>query len=207
MDTAVALVQAYLRVNGYFTVSEYPVVEQVRPGDVRTMTDLDILGFRFPGAGHVLARGPAHGALQRFGTDPVLAASAEHADMLIGEVKEGPAVLNRACRDPRVLEVVLTRFGCCPPPDAARTAEALVQTGSVQSHGGHLIRLIAFGNAPGPQKRDGYVVVPLAHVVSYLRGHLRENWDVLRHIQPKDPAFGFLTLLEKLEPTSGAART
>lgn len=27
MDTAVALVQAYLHVNGYFTVTEYPVLE------------------------------------------------------------------------------------------------------------------------------------------------------------------------------------
>ena len=27
MDNAVALVQAYLRVNGYFTVVEYPVLE------------------------------------------------------------------------------------------------------------------------------------------------------------------------------------
>ena len=48
MDNAVALVQAYLRLNGYFTVSECPVVEPLRPGNVRTMTDLDILGFRFP---------------------------------------------------------------------------------------------------------------------------------------------------------------
>ena len=27
MDSAVALVQTYLRINGYFTVSEYPIVE------------------------------------------------------------------------------------------------------------------------------------------------------------------------------------
>ena len=27
MDTAVGLVQAYLRVNGYFTVAEYPVLD------------------------------------------------------------------------------------------------------------------------------------------------------------------------------------
>jgi hypothetical protein len=29
MDNAVALVRAYLHVNGYFTVTEYPVVEAV----------------------------------------------------------------------------------------------------------------------------------------------------------------------------------
>lgn len=30
MDNAVALVQAYLHVNGYFTVAEYPVLEVLK---------------------------------------------------------------------------------------------------------------------------------------------------------------------------------
>jgi uncharacterized membrane protein YedE/YeeE len=51
MDTAVALVEAYLNVNGYFTVAEYPVLEASRHGGVRAATDLDVLAFRFPGAG------------------------------------------------------------------------------------------------------------------------------------------------------------
>ena len=50
MDTAVALVQAYLHVNGYFTVAEYPVLEaQCADHQIRTVTDLDILAYRFPG--------------------------------------------------------------------------------------------------------------------------------------------------------------
>ena len=32
MDNAVALVRAYLRVNGYFTVAQYLVVEALRQG-------------------------------------------------------------------------------------------------------------------------------------------------------------------------------
>ncbi len=51
MDTAVALVEAYLRVNGYFTIAEYPVVEELRGERHRTLTDIDILAFRFPAAG------------------------------------------------------------------------------------------------------------------------------------------------------------
>ena len=46
MDTAVALVQAYLQVNGYFTVVEYPVLEAYRRGPARAVTDLDVLAFR-----------------------------------------------------------------------------------------------------------------------------------------------------------------
>lgn len=64
MDTAVALVQAYLRVNGYFTVAEYPVVEATGGGRHRSLTDIDILAFRFPGAGRPL------GGNQRRMVDP-----------------------------------------------------------------------------------------------------------------------------------------
>jgi hypothetical protein len=118
--------------------------------------------------------------------------------MIIGEVKEGKAELNRAARDPRVLEVVLTRFGCCPAADAAGVVQRLIRTGSVPLPGGHTVRLVAFGAAAQAGEQDGYLVIPLAHVVDYLRQHLREHWDVLRHVQPKDTAFGFLTLLEKI---------
>lgn len=206
MDNAVALVQAYLRVNGYFTVSEYPVVERLRGGGTRMMTDLDILGFRFPGAGRVLAHARGHPEADgRIESDPVLAAPSTSADMLIGEVKEGTAELNRAARDPRVLEVVLARFGCCPASEARRTAERLVRTGSAKSCDGHLIRLVAFGVAPEAGAAKGCMVVPLAHVVSFLQTHLREHWDVLRHVQPKDAAFGFLTMLEKVRSAEPAA--
>ena len=44
MDNTVALVEAYLRVNGYFTVSEYPILE----ADFRTLVaDLDKFGEAF----------------------------------------------------------------------------------------------------------------------------------------------------------------
>lgn len=88
MDSAVGLVQTYLRVNGYFTVVEYPVVEL--RGGFRTATDLDILAFRFPGSGR---RIPGEGGAGRrrhppFTSDPLLEVPHGEADMLIGEVKE-----------------------------------------------------------------------------------------------------------------------
>lgn len=43
MDMGASLVQAYLRVHGYFTVSEYPILETKRHGDHRVATEIDIL--------------------------------------------------------------------------------------------------------------------------------------------------------------------
>ncbi len=56
MDHAVALVETYLQINGYFTVAEYPVIEATGRDQFKTATDLDILAFRFPGAGRIITR-------------------------------------------------------------------------------------------------------------------------------------------------------
>ena len=80
MDTAVGLVQAYLRVNGYFTVAEYPVLDATGPGGPRTITDLDILAVR-------LHRAPGASGTVDAPLDPALGAGGG-ADMIVGEVKE-----------------------------------------------------------------------------------------------------------------------
>jgi len=46
MDQAVAVVETYLRVNGYLPVAEYPVLTTPGHGPVQTVTDLDILAIR-----------------------------------------------------------------------------------------------------------------------------------------------------------------
>ena len=57
MDTAVALVGAYLRFNGYISIPEQPIlVGQGRPWRYHTATDLDILAVRFPWAAVVVPR-------------------------------------------------------------------------------------------------------------------------------------------------------
>ncbi len=48
-----------------------------------------------------------------FAPDPVLSVSGHVADMLIGEIKEGKAELNRNARSPNVLRTVLARLGFC----------------------------------------------------------------------------------------------
>ncbi|MFA5941955.1 MAG: MBL fold metallo-hydrolase [Sinimarinibacterium sp.] len=58
MDTAVALVEAYLRVNGYLTVTEYPVLEVSRHDEARAVT-LTFAGAAgtVTGSKHLLALG------------------------------------------------------------------------------------------------------------------------------------------------------
>lgn len=149
MDNAVALVQAYLRVNGYFTVAEYPVIEAMREGGYRAATDLDILAFRFPGSGQLVPKTGKESSGDSMVTvplDPALAVARDEADMLIGEVKEGSAELNQATTDPAVLRAALARFGCCPPDHVPHLVEGLMCRGKVVTPGGHRIRMIAFGS-------------------------------------------------------------
>ena len=206
MDNAVALVQAYLRLNGYFTVTEYPVVATSRDGGYRTATDLDLLAFRFPGAGR-LVPGPGRRDLadeDHSAPDPALGVSAEHADMILGEVKEGRAVLNAAARDPAVLRSVLVAFGCCSRAEAPQLVDQLLREGDAMLPDGHRIRMVVFGSITDGTDRGNVVPISLGHVVRFLRAYLQDHWEVLRHSESKDPALGFLMTLEKAE-RGGAA--
>ena len=197
MDNAVALVQAYLRLHGYFTVTEFPVVEALRHGGYRSATDLDVLAVRFAHAGHV---GPRHRSARddddHLAADPALDVPADRPDMIIAEVKEGAAVLNAAATDPAVLQAALVRFGCCPHADVPGLVTALLRRGHTTLPNGHQVRLLAFGATVGVP--DGpYRCVALGDVVDYLRRYVHAHFDALRAMNPKDPAFGFLLTIEK----------
>lgn len=201
MDQAVALVESYLRINGYFTVTEYPLIEVGKFGDYRTATDLDVLAFRFPGAGRLVpfqaGRPGSNAGMESFAPDPCLGSEKDQADMLIGEVKEGRAELNAAARDPLVLRAALTRFGCCPPDHVPGVVQALLQYGHARTHCGHVVRLIAFGSLPPLSNGGKCVAISLGHVQEFLEAYIREHWGLLCHAQFKDPAFGFEIMLEK----------
>ena len=197
MDAAVALVQAYLRVNGYFTICEYPLLEATRSGQYRMATDLDLLAFRFPHAGRrVLGDRPGGDEPARFAPDPALDVPPEEPDMLIAEVKEGRAAFNAGTRDPDVLAAALVRFGCCPDHRADSAVEELLRSGRALLPNGHRIRMVAFGGRGGGGGAAD-TVVPLAGVVEFLRCYLADHWDVLRHAQFKDPTLGLLMVMEK----------
>lgn len=142
MDAAVGLVQAYLRINGFFTVTEYPIVTRAH-GAGRTLTDLDVLAVRFPGAGRWV---PGDDAM--LPTDPLLEPHDKHLSMIIGEVKEGQSRFNPAVSRQDVVETVIRRFGCCSG-DPTATARAVVENGfsdTAVASGMHCrIRWIVFG--------------------------------------------------------------
>lgn len=137
MTTAVGLVESYLRLNGYFTVTEYQVQHPVagQPGMYETATDLDILAVRLPWAAETVLRHPQRTKEVRcevlLADDQVLAAARDVPDVLIGEVKEGAAELNRGLRTPEVLHAALRRIGCCPEAHLADAAGALLRQGQV----------------------------------------------------------------------------
>lgn len=194
MDNAVALVQAFLRLHGYLTVTEFPIVRRARHGGYQSITDLDVLAYRFP-----------VGSRQRekrvWFTDPeadvLLGAPQHEADMIIGEVKEGRAELNAAALDPDVLWEALYRFSCCDPDEADVMVTNLLRRGRARSRTGLVIRLLAFGSAPSMQPDRRYHVVLLGSLVEQIRGFIRAHWEGVRAAASKDPAFSFLLMLEK----------
>ena len=196
MDNAVALVQAYLHVNGYFTVTEYPVLQALEEGGYQTATDIDLLALRLPHAGG--PRSIGQGTVDEdFEPDPELRTQDKRADLLIIEVKEGRAELNRGARNPAVLEAVLRRWGFCPDTHLPKAIQELRKKGRADIPSGSRIRLLAFGSVIDPKRVRGFQAISLAHVIDYMRGHIRKHWSYLRHAQIKHPAFGLLALLEQ----------
>jgi hypothetical protein len=195
MDTAVALVQTYLYANGYFTVTEYPILEHMGSSSPRTITDVDVLAVRFPGAGSSNVDGDTGGI--EFAPDPELNTSDEVIDVIIGEVKEGAAELNHAARDPAVLRAAIGRVGRSLPEVADELVDSLIRTGEAMHPIGVRFRLMVFASKPPTRKQPTYQWMSHGHTSLWLRDQLRSRWDVVKSVQSKDPALGFMLLAEK----------
>lgn len=204
MDHAVALVQAYLQLNGYFTSAEYPIIASAGRSGARTITDIDILAFRFPSG---LPTPPTARRMPRgldvSDIDPGLGVAPDSVDMIIGEVKEGRVGINNSIRDPQVLRAVISRLGEASGEEE-RVIRELLETGNA-SVDGYVVRLIAFGAFPPGSTVPPCRIISLGHVLDYLQQYVRKHWAVLRHLQFKDPAFGFLMTMEKAR-RGGAGR-
>jgi hypothetical protein len=193
MDTAVGLVQSYLYMNGYFTVTEYPVLELIADGEYRSVTDVDVLALRIPGAGRVADS--SEGSV--LAVDPALDVDLDRVDLIIAEVKEGKAELNASARDPKVLRAALNRFGAVPEERIAAVIDQLLEDGEAEHPGGARVRLMAFGSRPPAQRRTRYRWMLHGDLVGFMYRTIGEHWSAAQTIQSKDPALSFLLLLEK----------
>jgi hypothetical protein len=195
MDHAVSLVQAYLQLNGYFTSAEYPIIAGAGRNGFRTMTDIDILAFRFPTGFPAPAGRKQPQGLNMSEVDPGLGVTTD-IDMIVGEVKEGRVGINSGVRDPEVLKAVISRFGNTAEEDD-RVVAQLLNSGVAELRAGYVIRLVAFGAFPPGSPVPPCRIISLGHVLNFLQAYVRKHWSILRHLQFKDPAFGFLMTLEK----------
>lgn len=204
MNPAVSLVRTYLKLNGYFTATEIPVIKKGDDGLYFEVTDIDILALRFPQASHIVAQGRP-GPLDdlHFPPDSALDIPSDAMDLIIGEVKAGRPRLNPHLREEDSLYRALIRFGFCPESSMERVVEGLLASGEAWVKGAELtipsrVRIVAFGDGedhPG----DPYTVIPLKGVASFVTDHLHRFRDVLHPVRLTDPTLGLLHLLEKLK--------
>jgi hypothetical protein len=207
MDHAVALVQAYLQLNGYFTSAEYPIIAAAGRNGFRTLTDIDVLAFRFPTgfpSPTPQSRKGSPRGLDMNDIDDGLGIPPDAIDMVIGEVKEGRVGINSGARDPEVLKAVISRLGDSTL-DPEQVVADLLHGGTSTLPSGFTIRLIAFGSFPPGAPVPPCRIISLGHVLEFLQRYVRKHWQMLRHLQFKDPAFGFLMTLEKAR-RGGAGR-
>lgn len=195
MDAGTSLVQAYLHVNGYFTATDYPLVELVPDAGPRAVTDIDMMAVRF---GH---RRENHLGNTDTGpvivkTDPMLNSPNDRTDMIVAEVKQGRAQINPGSKNRHALAATLVRFGCCQIDEAPGLVRKLLHRGYVQSPNGHSIRMVLFASH-GDRAPKGWHWVHLDHVFQFLDNYLREEHDVMGLLDLHDPALNWLSLLHK----------
>jgi hypothetical protein len=215
MDTGVALVNAYLRFNGYVVMPEQPIlVGEGKPWRYHTATDIDIIAVRFPNAAVVVPRTRpqverASDDLQ-LEVDPLLAVREGTVDVLIAEVKEGRPRLNAALREADVLYAALRRVD--PGFDEAieKAVARLIEHGEATLKAGGRkwrIRLAAFGDGEPIREGGTYTVIPLQRVMLYVMKCMEEHREVWRDVQFGDPVLDMLHLLDKLGLTRQQPRS
>ncbi|MCJ7725205.1 MAG: hypothetical protein MUP76_02285 [Acidimicrobiia bacterium] len=196
MDIAVNLVESYLRLSGYLTLSEFEVQRRTDTG-FEAITDIDIMALRLPG--DVFAGDPHEGADFRLLLlrDPVLALEADLIDVIIGEVKQGDAEFNPGLRRHVVLHSMLRRVGWLygePLEDVVAALQGtLMRVGPARGGGSIRTRDVAFGRAP----RCDLHTISHAHIVETLLGFFEGTGDAFKPVQFRDPAPAMLSLLLK----------
>lgn len=203
-DAALELVEAYLRVNGYFVLTELELHVK-DSGGYRTFTDVDIIALRLPtrvGPAHYHATGGTVECLLADEVDPALGVGIDRCDVIIGEVKRGAALFNRALLDPTVLHAVLRRIGDAAQRPLNEIVDQLVEFGEATTPAAQ-VRLVAFG-------RDGTVSHGIAihhrHMVEWLNQVVERHRDLFEITIFSDPVLSLLALASRIgQPLAGGS--
>lgn len=203
MNAGVDLVQAYLHLNGYFTITELPVIRETRRGGYEEVTDLDILAVRFPWAAFTVPGGrPGPEDDLSLKLDGMLVADHGMVDVIIAEVKEGKPRVNDRLRSREALLTALRRVGCGPDPVLLVAVEDLLRHGETKITGPDVpapvrVRILAFGDGKSG-RRPGFRIISLAHVARFVEGYLDRYHEVLKPSDLPESTLGILHLLRKV---------
>ena len=197
MDIAVNLVESYLRLNGYLTLSEFEVQGRSDSGGFETITDVDIMALRLPGPQFA---GDPHGEPESallLIDDPLLELSDDLVDVIVGEVKQGEAHFNPGLRRHEVLHSVLRRvewlYGEPIGDVVAALQEGLMRMSPAHGGGTVRTRLVAFGRSASSDLHT----ISHTHMIRTILTFFSRLDDAFRPVQFHDPAPAMLSLLLK----------
>ncbi len=195
MDIAVNLIENYLRLTGYLTLSEFEVQRRGKDGHYKTVTDVDVMGIRMPG--EIYLGDPHEDCQLLLIEDPVLELEDDTIDIIIGEVKQGHADLNPGIKEHVVLHSVLRRVAWAydEPLEAVVTGlqKNLIHNSPGRGNGRVRTRIVAFGRS----ETNDLNTISLTHVVNAMLRFFEEHEEAFRPVQFKEPAPAFLRLLLK----------
>lgn len=197
MDIAVNLVENYLRLTGYMTLSEFEVQRRDKDGRFKSVTDIDIMGIRFPGDIYLGdPHGPADYEMLLI-DDPVLEHEDNTIDVIVGEVKQGQAEFNPGIKDHGVLHSMLRRVEWVYDVGVNDVIDGLQREGlhRTPSKGGAIVRtrLVAFGRS----SHSNLNTISISHIVTTMLEFFEKHEDAFRPIQFREPAPALLSLLLK----------
>ncbi len=197
MDIAVNLVENYLRLTGYLTLSEFEVQRRDKKGRFKTVTDIDIMALRFPGDIYIGDPHKQADCEMLVLDDPELRLEDDTIDVIVGEVKQGLAELNPGIKDHGVLHSMLRRVEWIYAVPIEEVIQGLQRDGLfiAPAKGGGQVRtrLVAFGRS----KYSNMNTVALSHIITTMLNFFEDHEDAFRPIQFREPAPAFLSLLLK----------
>lgn len=198
MDAASDLVEIYLRVNGYLTLSDWQIQALNHHGQWDTVTDVDVLALRFPGDVYLAdSHDPEIQSTLRVEGE-LLKLEPDTIDVIVGEVKEGDAVYNPSLRRHETLHTVLHRLAWLYQAHGlGPVVDGLATDGTVHSPapGGGLVRtrLVAFGQAPMATEN----IIPIGAILESAAAFLGAHDDLLRSAKFANPVAATLKLIHK----------